>query len=112
MSTVAPQALGHARRRAWLRAFVLLLALSLPGGYAGAQAVPLSATVTESGSPVFEYDALDTVPRPVTRGTARNVPPRPAPAPAPAPTARPLPPPRIAPTPPSLRALRSVVLRC
>lgn len=110
MNTVAPQALGHARRRAWLRAFVLLLALSVPGAHA--QAVPASVTVAESGSAVFEYDVLDTVLRPVTRGTGRPVVPlRPAPFPAAvttAPAARPLPPR----TPRSLHTLRSVVLRC
>lgn len=112
MSTVAPQALGPARRRAWLRAFVLLLALSMPGGHAGAQTVPVSVAAAESGSAVFEYDVLDTVLRPVTRGTGRSVVPlRPVPAPAPGRAARPLP----THTPlasPSLRAPRSVVLRC
>ncbi|MGW3651496.1 hypothetical protein [Streptomyces sp. NPDC000878] len=112
MSTVAPQALGPARRRAWLRAFVLLLALSMPGGHAGAQTVPVSVAAAESGSAVFEYDVLDTVLRPVTRGTGRSVVPlRPVPAPAPGRTARPLPT-HTPPASPSLRAPRSVVLRC
>ncbi|MFI1354873.1 hypothetical protein ACH4TV_15065 [Streptomyces sp. NPDC020898] len=110
MNTAAPHALGPARRYAWLRAFVLLLALSVPGAHA--QAVPAPLTAAESGSAVFEYDVLDTVLRPVTRGTGRPVAPlRPAPFPAAAPTtppARSLPPH----TPRSLHALRSVVLRC
>ncbi len=111
MNTAAPHALGRARRHAWLRAFVLLLALSVPGAHA--QAVPAPLTAAESGSAVFEYDVLDTVLRPVTRGTGRPVAPlRPA-APFPAavptaPAARTLPPS----TPRSLPAPRSVVLRC
>ncbi len=114
MSTAAPQASGPARRRAWLRVLVLLLALSIPGAHAGAQAVPVSPVAAEAGSAVFEYDVLDTVLRPVSRGTGRPVaPPRPAPfpdAPPAAPAARPLP---IQPrTPAALHALRSVVLRC
>ncbi|WP_330289522.1 hypothetical protein [Streptomyces sp. NBC_00576] len=114
MSTAAPRALGHARQRAWLRAFVLLLALSVPGTHACAHAVPLSMTSAESGSAVAEYDVLDTVLRPVTRGIGRPaVPLRPAPFSIPTtdPTA---PPTRSVPprTPRSLQALRSVVLRC
>ncbi|MDQ1046859.1 hypothetical protein [Streptomyces sp. V4I2] len=114
MSTAARTALGPARRRAWLRVLVLLLALFVPGAHAGAQTVPASAVAAEGGSAVFEYDVLDTVLRPVTRGSGRPVAPlRPAPfpqAPPATPAARPLPvPPR---TPPALRALRSVVLRC
>ncbi|WP_105970389.1 hypothetical protein [Streptomyces geranii] len=112
MSPVAPQALGHARRRGWLRAFVLLLALSMPGGHAGARAVPVSVAAAESGSAVFEYDVLDSVLRPVTRGAGRSVVPlRPVPAPVPGPAARPLPT-HTPPAAPSLRAPRSVVLRC
>ncbi|WP_107091680.1 hypothetical protein [Streptomyces sp. MMG1533] len=114
MSTAAPQALGHARRRAWLRVLVLMLALFVPGAHAGAQAAPASAVAAESGSVVCEYDLMDNVLRPVTRGTGRPVAPlRPAPFPeaAPAfPAARPLPVPPLA--PPALDALRSVVLRC
>lgn len=114
MSTTAPRALGHARRRAWLRAFVLLLALTVPGAHAGAHAVPLSVPSAESGSAVAEYDVLDTVLRPVARGMGRPaVPLRPAPFPVPTthPTAPPV---RSAPprTARSLQALRSVVLRC
>ncbi|KOG31657.1 hypothetical protein ADK37_30025 [Streptomyces resistomycificus] len=96
-----------------MRVLVLLLALSVPGAHAGGQGSPTSVVAAESGSAVFEYDALDTVLRPVTRGTRRPalpLRPVPFPAPAPAPAARPLPvPPR---TPPVPRALRSVVLRC
>ncbi|MFD3615955.1 hypothetical protein ACFWWT_12050 [Streptomyces sp. NPDC058676] len=115
MSTAAPQAFGPARRCAWLRVLVLLLALCVPGAHAGAQAVPTASPAAEGGAAVFEYDALDTVLRPVTRGTGRPaVPLRPAPrpdAPHAGPTARPrpVPPPR---TPAALHALRSVVLRC
>lgn len=114
MSTVAPQALGHARRRAWLRTFVLLLALSVPGAHAGAQSVPVSVAAAESGSAIFEYDVLDTVLRPVTRRTGHRpvVPLRPVLPPTTDPTGHPPLPPHAAPAPPALRALRSVVLRC
>lgn len=108
MSTVVSQA----RRRAWLRVFVLLLALSMPGGHAGAQTMPASMAAAESGSAVFEYDVLDTVLRPVTRGTGRCVVPlRPVPVPIAGPAARPLPI-HTPPAAPSPRAPRSVVLRC
>ncbi|GAA3988739.1 hypothetical protein OG252_26610 [Streptomyces sp. NBC_01352] len=114
MSTAAPPALGPARRRAWPRVLVLLLALFVPGAHAGAPAVPALAVAAEGGSAVFEYDVLDTVLRPVTRGSGRPVAPlRPAPFPDPVPAAaaaRLLPVPPC--TPPALRALRSVVLRC
>ncbi|MFJ3668075.1 hypothetical protein ACIPSE_16660 [Streptomyces sp. NPDC090106] len=95
--------------RTWLRAFVLLLALLMPGAHTGAHAVASPVVAGEAA----EYDALDTVVRPVHRTDPRPaVPLRPAlPAPAPlVPVTRPLP----APPDPSYapRFLRSVVLRC
>ncbi|WP_405645832.1 hypothetical protein [Streptomyces sp. NBC_00019] len=97
--------------RTWLRAFVLLLALLVPGGHAGAHA---ANAVTPVAGEVAEYDVLDTALRPPARAAHRPVVPlRPAPRPAPAPgvpAGRPLPAP---PRPPyALHTLRSVVLRC
>lgn len=97
--------------RTWLRAFVLLLALLVPGGHAGAHA---ATAVTPIAGELAEYDVLDTALRPPARAAHRPVVPlRPAPRPAPAPGApagHPLPaPPRL---PHALHTLRSVVLRC
>ncbi|WP_327718012.1 hypothetical protein OG381_23340 [Streptomyces sp. NBC_00490] len=97
--------------RTWLRAFVLLLALLVPGGHAGA---PAATAVAPIAGELAEYDVLDTALRPPARAAHRPVVPlRPAPRPAPAPAVpagRPLPAP---PRPPyALHTLRSVVLRC
>jgi hypothetical protein len=93
--------------RTWLRAFVLLLALLVPGAPAGAPAaVPVAV------GEIAEYDVLDTALRPADRHPV--APPRPAPRvepPSPAvPEGTPLP----APPHPSYRllTLRTVVLRC
>jgi hypothetical protein len=95
--------------RALLRAFVLLLALLVPGAHSGAHA----ATPVVAGE-IAEYDVLDTALRPPARAAHRPVAPlRPTAPPAPAfraPAGHPLPAP---PRPPySLHTLRSVVLRC
>ncbi|KKD05506.1 hypothetical protein [Streptomyces sp. WM6386] len=97
--------------RTWLRAFVLLLALLVPGGHAGAHAALAVAPVAGEAA---EHDVVDTALRPPARAAHRPVVPlRPAPRPAPAPgvpAGRPLPAP---PRPPyALHTLRSVVLRC
>ncbi|WAZ22703.1 hypothetical protein STRCI_003986 [Streptomyces cinnabarinus] len=89
------------RSRAWLRGFVLLLALFVPAAPAGVQVAPV-AVVAE----VVEYDVVDAAARPVTaRRTPRTdaVPPRLTPHPR---TASPSPHPHTPPT------RRSVVLRC
>ncbi|MFG2778179.1 hypothetical protein ACGFY7_10020 [Streptomyces prunicolor] len=102
---------GHLpRSRVWLRAFVLLLALLVPGTHAEMRAMPVASSVETT----IEYDVLDTaaalrpVPLTVQRPTA---PLRPAPGPASqAPRVRSF---RAPPSPPyTLRALRTVVLRC
>ncbi|MEV6480405.1 hypothetical protein [Streptomyces sp. NPDC051576] len=97
------------RSRAWLRALVLLLALLVPGAHVDASATPVVSSVETT----VEYDALDTT-APALRPTSLAVdrptaPLRPVPAPG-APARRPL-----AATPRAsytLRALRTVVLRC
>ncbi|MFF4270680.1 hypothetical protein [Streptomyces sp. NPDC001536] len=104
-----PAARTLPRGRVWLRAFVLLLALLVPGAHSGTHA----ATPVVAGE-VAEYDVLDTALRPPARAAHRPVVPlRPAPRPAPAPgvpAGHPLPAP---PRPPyALHTLRSVVLRC
>lgn len=91
------------RGRAWLRAFVLLLALCTPAGPAATPMAPVAAA-TE----IVEYDALDAAPRPAAARRAHRpdaVLPRPAARPrTTAPCSVPVPH-----TPP---ARRSVVLRC
>lgn len=93
--------------RAWLRAFVLLLALLTPGAATEACVAPAAA------AGIVEYDVVDPALRPAAGAHRPVVPPRPAPAtePAPAvPAERPRPaPPR---TPYALCALHTVVLRC
>ncbi|MBD0838601.1 MULTISPECIES: hypothetical protein [unclassified Streptomyces] len=92
------------RARAWLRAFVLLLALCLPAAPADGPASPVAAAAE-----VVEYDAVDPVLRPAAaRRADRPTAPPPRPAPLPRPRVRPEPPR----TPPALPVLRSVVLRC
>lgn len=97
------------RSRAWLRALVLLLALLVPGAHVDASATSVASSVETT----IEYDALDTT-APALRPTSLAVdrptaPLRPVPAPG-VPARRPLPaPPRASYT---LRALRTVVLRC
>ncbi|MER6671969.1 hypothetical protein [Streptomyces sp. NPDC000983] len=89
--------------RAWLRAFVLLLALCVPAAPAGSPAAPVAAA-TET----IEYDVLDAVPRPAAARRAHRTA---APPPAPAPRPRAVAPVRV----PRARtpfARRSVVLRC
>ncbi|WP_369188958.1 hypothetical protein [Streptomyces sp. R08] len=112
MSTRVRPAHRLPRSRAWLRALVLLLALLVPGTHAELRATPAASASVET---TVEYDVLDTAaalrpvgPLAVRRPTA---PLRPAPAPASrAPLARSFPAP---PSPPyTLRALRTVVLRC
>ncbi|MEV0480707.1 hypothetical protein AB0I69_08820 [Streptomyces sp. NPDC050508] len=102
------------RSRTWLRALVLLLALLVPGTHAAeVRATP----VASSAESTVEYDVLDTAAaalRPASLAVHRPTAPlRPAPAPSPAspdPQSRALPAP---PRPPhTLRALRTVVLRC
>ncbi|MFC9681950.1 hypothetical protein [Streptomyces sp. NPDC056948] len=99
-------------RNSWLRVFVLLLALLVPGAHAEAHTGP---TVTVSGeSTAVECDVLDTALRPSARAARRTaVPLRPAPLPAPGPAhtaPRPVP---VPPGPPhDPRPLRSEVLRC
>nr|WSY53543.1 hypothetical protein OG999_27755 [Streptomyces sp. NBC_00886] len=112
MSTRVSTARSLPRSRAWLRALVLLLALLVPGTHAEARATPL----TSSAETTVEYDALDTAAalRPPSLTVHRPAAPlRPAPGPSAAPgvpACRPLPTP---PWPPyTLRALRTVVLRC
>ncbi|MCM1974267.1 MULTISPECIES: hypothetical protein [unclassified Streptomyces] len=86
------------RSRAWLRAFVLLLALAVP-------AAPAGVPVVE----VVEYDVLDAAVRPAA---VRRVS---SPAPAPAARPRPAPRPRTAlpsPRPHTPPGQRSVILRC
>ncbi|PWI16560.1 hypothetical protein DI272_22145 [Streptomyces sp. Act143] len=98
--------------RTWLRAFVLLLALLVPGAPAGAPAA--TAVTPVVSAEIAEYDVLDTALRPPARSAhGPAVPLRPAPRPAAAPRL-PEPRPASAPThpPSSLRPLRSVVLRC
>jgi hypothetical protein len=111
MSTRVSTTRSLPRSRAWLRALVLLLALLVPGTHAAEMRATPVASSTES---TVEYDVLDTAAAlrspslTVHRPTA---PLRPAPTPASrAPGARSFP----APTRPSytLRALRTVVLRC
>ncbi|MEV6506361.1 hypothetical protein [Streptomyces sp. NPDC051642] len=104
---------GHlARSRAWLRALVLLLALLVPGTHAEMRATPVASSSVET---TIEYDVLDTAAaalRPLSLAVHRPAaPPCPAPGPAtPAPRVRSFPaPPR---SPYTLRALRTVVLRC
>ncbi|MFD4556020.1 hypothetical protein ACFWP5_17170 [Streptomyces sp. NPDC058469] len=101
------------RSRARLRALVLLLALLVPGTHAEVRAMPVASSSAET---TIEYDVLDTAAalRPVSLTVHRPTAPlRPAPAPSPAspgPQSRSLPAP---PRPPyTLRALRTVVLRC
>ncbi|MDN3023861.1 hypothetical protein [Streptomyces sp. S.PB5] len=96
--------------RTWLRAFVLLLALLVPGAHADAAATTLTPVVAE----IAEYDVLDTALRPPARAALRPaVPLRPAPGPAPAFPARAVRPAPAPPRPPyALPALRSTVLRC
>ncbi|MGV9449642.1 hypothetical protein [Streptomyces sp. NPDC003635] len=91
------------RGRAWLRAFVLLLALCTPAAPAATPMAPAAAAVE-----FIEYDAVDAAPRPAAARRAHRpdaVPPRPASRPRTAvPCSEPVPH-----TPP---ARRSVVLRC
>ncbi|MFC9130189.1 hypothetical protein ACFT4A_25480 [Streptomyces sp. NPDC057099] len=113
MTPAAPQPVPRgARRKAWPRVFVLLLALLLPGAHAEAYTGPMATVSGESAA--VECDVLDTALRPSARGARRAaVPLRPAPLPAPGPayTAT-----RPAPVPWSPihdpRPLRSEVLRC
>jgi hypothetical protein len=110
MIFVNPAARTLPRSRAWLRAFVLLLALLVPGAHSGAHA----AAPVLAGE-IAEYDVLDTALRPPARAAHRPVAPlRPAHRPAPAhgvPVGPPLPTPPSQP-PYTPRTLRSVVLRC
>ena len=100
------------RSRAWLRALVLLLALLVPGTHAETRAMPVASSSVET---TIEYDVLDTAaaaPRPLSLAVHRPTAPlRPAPGPAsPAPRVRSF---SAPPQPPyTLRALRTVVLRC
>ncbi|MGP2439205.1 hypothetical protein [Streptomyces sp. JW3] len=107
-----------ARRRAWARVLVLLLALLVPGTYAQAQAGPPAAVTGDTGGgTAAEYDLLDSALRAPARATRRGAAPR-RPAPRPPRTPRPTASPAArcaAPAlpPPSFRhPARSVVLRC
>ncbi|MCH0566984.1 MULTISPECIES: hypothetical protein [unclassified Streptomyces] len=106
----APRALPHSRT--WLRAFVLLLALLMPGALAELPAAP-AAVAAESA----EHDVADTVwvraparagHRTAARRTAVRQPSAPLPVPGAVP-GRGAPAPRA---PHALAALRSVVLLC
>ncbi|WP_406124663.1 hypothetical protein [Streptomyces sp. NBC_00989] len=112
MSTRVSPARSLPRSRVWLRALVLLLALLVPGTHAEMRATPAAS----SAETTIEYDVLDPTAalRPLSPAVHRPAAPlRPAPAPHPAspdPQARAFPAP---PWPPyTLRALRTVVLRC
>ncbi len=113
MSTRVSTTPSLPRSHAWLRALVLLLALLVPGTHAEMHAPP----VASSAETTIEYDVLDTATaalRPLSLAVHRPTAPlRPAPAPSPAspdPQSSALPAP---PRPPyTLRALRTVVLRC
>lgn len=98
--------------RTWLRAFVLLLALLVPGAHTGAHAATTSTPVL--AAEIAEYDILDTALRPPARAAHRPVVPL-CPAPRPAP-AFPAPAVRVLPAPPrapyAAHTLRSTVLRC
>lgn len=107
---MSPSARTLPRSRAWLRAFVLLLALLVPGAHSGTH-----ITTPVAVGEIAEYDVLDTALRPPARAAHRPVAPlRPAQRPAPA-HGVPVGPPPL-PTPPqppyTPRTLRSVVLRC
>ncbi|MGI5456130.1 hypothetical protein ACQEWB_23760 [Streptomyces sp. CA-249302] len=94
--------------RVWLRVLVLLFALLLPGVHTEVHATPVASVET------VEYDVLDVAVRPPADAVRRAaVPLRPAAVPAPAPTATRGRPRQAPPVPPyTLRALRTVVLRC
>ncbi|MFI6467314.1 hypothetical protein [Streptomyces sp. NPDC050538] len=99
------------RSHTWLRGLVLLLALLVPGTHAEMHAMPVAVASVET---TVEYDVLDTAAalRPASPLVHRPTAPlRPAPVPAArAPRVRSFPAP---PSPPyTLRALRTVVLRC
>lgn len=111
MSTRVSPTRNLPRSHAWLRGLVLLLALLVPGTHAEMRAMPVAVASVET---TVEYDVLDTAAalRPASPLVHRPTAPlRPAPAAAArAPRARSLPAP---PCPPyTLRALRTVVLRC
>ncbi|NNN31534.1 hypothetical protein HLK59_14405 [Streptomyces sp. S3(2020)] len=97
--------------RTWLRAFVLLLALLVPGAHSGAHAaIPVTSVTSVAAGEAAEYDVLDTALRPPARAAHRPVAsPRTAPAPG-VPAVRPLPKPPHPSYAPHI--LRSVVLRC
>ena len=111
MSTRVRPAHNLPRSHAWLRGLVLLLALLVPGTHAEMRAMPVAVASVET---TVEYDVLDTAAalRPASPLVHRPTAPlRPAPAPASrAPRAHSF----AAPTSPpyTLRALRTVVLRC
>ncbi|MFD7136746.1 hypothetical protein [Streptomyces sp. NPDC059894] len=100
--------------RAWLRVVVLLLVVLMPGAPAETAAAPPVAAASET----FEFDALDTAPRPTAGGSHRTVAPPPRATPGrtptpPVPPGRRVPPSHGAPyAPDTLDALRTVVLRC
>ncbi|WND36622.1 hypothetical protein RI578_21065 [Streptomyces sp. BB1-1-1] len=130
----AARATRTGRRRACLRALVLLLVLIVPCTHATAQAAPTALVTGGSagvvgggaggsgpgggapGGTVGEYDHLDTALRTPARSGRRtvvalSVPPPPTPG-RHVPTPRTLAPPVPIGPPPSPRAPRSVVLRC
>ncbi|MEU6374005.1 hypothetical protein [Streptomyces sp. NPDC046909] len=96
--------------RTWLRAFVLLLALLVPGAHAGAHAA--TAVTPVVSTEITEYDVLDTALRPAAQRPVAPL--RPAPRVEPAPPITPERTPLPAPPHPSyaLHTLRTVVLRC
>ncbi|MFI5883730.1 hypothetical protein [Streptomyces sp. NPDC051554] len=110
MSTRVRTTRSLPRSRAWLRVLVLLLALLVPGTHAEV----LATSVASSAETTVEYDVLDTAAalRPVPLTVRRpTMPLRPAPGPASqAPRVRSFPAPPWSPY--TLRALRTVVLRC
>ncbi|MGQ4382261.1 hypothetical protein [Streptomyces sp. SAS_270] len=125
MSTVRSLPRSHA----WLRALVLLLALTVPGAHAVGGVVHAASTVSGAGigtgagsgpgsgsgsGEIAEYDVLDTVLQPPARSAHRRpcVPLRRAPAPAALGRAPGAPQVRPRPAPPLPYSLRSVVLRC
>ena len=102
-----------ARRYAWLRVLVVLLALLAAGAHTAAMADPPTLVSAETCG--ADCDVLDAALWPAATQTHRTVPPlRPGPAPSTRPSepGRPAPAPVPAPHSPALHTLRTVVLRC
>ncbi|MFJ8805182.1 hypothetical protein [Streptomyces sp. NPDC102490] len=79
---MSPAPHAAARRGAWLRALVLLLALIVPCTHVTAQSAPVEVVAGAGGSAggsAGEYDALDSALRVVARSGRRATVPRPVP---------------------------------